>query len=306
MISLLLLLYLGAQQPVVSPPKAYTGISITQTGKCVTNCEAEYHYIVVPKTHATPEPADEGKQYYYGPQDQPSRIACVESVETDGIIAGIWSSKCLPLPPSVTGIQQVGKSADTPKPNKPTPKKESPATTMYPMVGESMTTPGVFYCTTDTRDGIIPCPPVAHLDPKAPNTDTNASICAPNKLFTPADAIVLSDDRDSKVVNKDEQCDPWASEISTYSTISLNAVIVYGGDGSKVIKLSDEEYKHYMSMWQAVEDEEKRLAAKYGADLGYLNMPCPPNYGCMNNGIPNRAPDHFEFHGKFLLIEKGK
>jgi hypothetical protein len=64
----------------------------------------------------------------------------------------------------------------------------------------------------------------------------------------------------------------------------------------KVVMLGYEEYSHLRSLRQAVVDEEKRLAVKYGANPGHqiCDMTC----------VAIQLPDHYEFHGQFLLIDK--
>jgi hypothetical protein len=70
-----------------------------------------------------------------------------------------------------------------------------------------------------------------------------------------------------------------------------------------VVKLSDEEYNHLIWLRAAVTAEETRLAAKYGADPGQgcsLSL-TNATQGCLT--IAYRAPEHYEFHGAFLLID---
>jgi hypothetical protein len=72
---------------------------------------------------------------------------------------------------------------------------------------------------------------------------------------------------------------------------------IQAADGSRVVKLPDDEFDHLQQLRRAVADEEIRLAAKYGANLFYLQEK-PQNF------IQLHAPDHYEFRGQFLLIEK--
>jgi hypothetical protein len=78
-----------------------------------------------------------------------------------------------------------------------------------------------------------------------------------------------------------------------------------GDDGSKVVKLTNSEYSNLQKLRNAVEDEERMLASKYGAVLYPGNIMCFSAEGesCDRPVLP---VDHFEFHGQFLIIEKGK
>lgn len=78
---------------------------------------------------------------------------------------------------------------------------------------------------------------------------------------------------------------------------------------STVVKLSDEEYAHLQQLRQAVVAEERWLAVKYGAEVGQFHI-------CKREELPNLSSftdifcssntiDHYEFHGIFLLIDKG-
>jgi hypothetical protein len=76
-------------------------------------------------------------------------------------------------------------------------------------------------------------------------------------------------------------------------------------NGSKVVKLTDPEYANLQKLRQAVIDEEKRLAMRYGADVPPLCSSWPkaqPGETC--EAMP--IGPHYEFHGQFLLIEKAK
>lgn len=69
---------------------------------------------------------------------------------------------------------------------------------------------------------------------------------------------------------------------------------------STVVKLSDDEYSNLQKLRQAVIDEEKRLAVKYGwqGDRAIGDAISP--------SIEHLIPaDHYEFHQQFLLIDKG-
>lgn len=83
---------------------------------------------------------------------------------------------------------------------------------------------------------------------------------------------------------------------------SLHASQITSDDGAKAVKLTDDEYAHLRALRQAVVDEEKRLAVKYGAQIE-KNL-CPPDHACFT--IYRSALSHYEYHGQFLLIEKGK
>jgi hypothetical protein len=83
-----------------------------------------------------------------------------------------------------------------------------------------------------------------------------------------------------------------------------DAVLIVTKDGVTAVKLSDAEYSHLQTLRKAVVDEEKRLAKKYGAVLSNPAS-CPP-YCATFNGAYVWQPDRYEYHGQFLLIEKGK
>lgn len=69
-----------------------------------------------------------------------------------------------------------------------------------------------------------------------------------------------------------------------------------------VVKLSDSEYSHLQQLRASVVEEEKRLAVKYGATPGY--DPCEFHQNPCFPAKP-RLGDHYEFHGQFLIIDKG-
>jgi hypothetical protein len=70
-----------------------------------------------------------------------------------------------------------------------------------------------------------------------------------------------------------------------------------------MVKLPDSEYSHLQDLRKAVADEEKRLAVKYGAKPScWDTIPKNSDTYCYDG----YGPDHFEYHGQFLLIEKGK
>lgn len=78
-----------------------------------------------------------------------------------------------------------------------------------------------------------------------------------------------------------------------------DAVVVSTASGS-MVKLADSEYKHLRELRAAVDEEEKRVAVKYGA---FLRDPeCAAAPGC----ISMWNDDRYEYHGQFLLIEKQK
>lgn len=79
---------------------------------------------------------------------------------------------------------------------------------------------------------------------------------------------------------------------------------IESNDGSKVVSLSDKEYNHLQEIRQAVGDEEKRLAAKYGANLDDYAFQTFPSLSTYPEAIHHA--DHFEFHGRFLIIDKSK
>ncbi|HEV2709163.1 MAG TPA: hypothetical protein VGU67_03020 [Edaphobacter sp.] len=84
-----------------------------------------------------------------------------------------------------------------------------------------------------------------------------------------------------------------------------SAMISTATDGGKAVKLTDAEYANLQALRKAVMDEEKRLAVKYGLDLGEPS--CLPMQGypsaCSVTGNSHPA-DHYEYHGQFLLIDK--
>jgi hypothetical protein len=90
-------------------------------------------------------------------------------------------------------------------------------------------------------------------------------------------------------------CD-WGGCTDTTDSISVTAP-----GGSKAVKLSDSEYSHLQTLRKAVADEEKRLATKYGAKPScWDKIPKGSDAYCYDGA----GPDHFEYHGQFLLIEK--
>lgn len=84
-----------------------------------------------------------------------------------------------------------------------------------------------------------------------------------------------------------------------FSGAGLTGYITIATPESTVVKLSDEEYSKLQALRQAVVDEEKRLAVKYGAK-GWSVMQ-DPAHASDENFV---APDHYEFHQQFLLIDK--
>jgi hypothetical protein len=93
-----------------------------------------------------------------------------------------------------------------------------------------------------------------------------------------------------------------SNEIYTFSKPLPGAISVPTHD-ALMIKLSDEEYFKLIAMRQAVLDEEKRLAVKYGAVI-YNPTPCPPYCATMGYG-PTWQSDTYTFHQQFLLIYRG-
>lgn len=76
-----------------------------------------------------------------------------------------------------------------------------------------------------------------------------------------------------------------------------------GQDGSKSVLLNFAEYTHLQDLRKAVVDEEKRLAVKYGAKPScWDDIPKHSDSYCYDGF----TPDHYEYDGQFLLIEKGK
>ena len=74
---------------------------------------------------------------------------------------------------------------------------------------------------------------------------------------------------------------------------------------TKIVKLTDEEWKHLESLREAVTEEEERLVSQYG---GALNDYCVfNNLTSAVNDVPLdcRKKDEWHFHGQFLLIDKG-
>jgi hypothetical protein len=76
---------------------------------------------------------------------------------------------------------------------------------------------------------------------------------------------------------------------------------ITSADGSKAVMLTDSEYSHLQDLRKAVADEEKRLAVKYGAKPScWYNITKNSDAYCYDG----YDPDHYEYHGQFLLIEK--
>ncbi len=75
--------------------------------------------------------------------------------------------------------------------------------------------------------------------------------------------------------------------------------VVVNGRTATAVLLPDAEYKHLQDLRQAVADEERRLAVKYGASEESMTL-------CTDDGERFCAvvPDRYEFHGQFLLIDK--
>lgn len=97
--------------------------------------------------------------------------------------------------------------------------------------------------------------------------------------------------------------DPCGVDIcASPSAASSGYLAVPTNSGMTGVKLSDDEYTHLQALRQAVADEENRLAVKYGAHIGVKL--CHPDHACFT--IYPLAPDHVEYHGQFLLIEKAK
>lgn len=113
----------------------------------------------------------------------------------------------------------------------------------------------------------------------------------------------------------DEGCQPFYKGFGIIPDDGMFAVVqgspaaskITASDGSVVVKLSDSEYSHLQALRQAVVDEEKRLAVKYGASMG--SDPCGfwnSIVGSVNCDAPARAADHYTFTGQFLLIERAQ
>jgi hypothetical protein len=110
----------------------------------------------------------------------------------------------------------------------------------------------------------------------------------------------------STAISGDNSKDLLGEGFKASALASPHSATMFALDGSKAVKLSDSEYSHLQELRKAVADEEKRLAVKYGAeeescgDLTVTNLRSPTI--CDSGWVP---ADHYEYHGQFLLIEKG-
>lgn len=84
-------------------------------------------------------------------------------------------------------------------------------------------------------------------------------------------------------------------------------------DDTTVVRMTTEEYANLQKLRQAVVDEEKRLAVKYGANLDLFHWydPCltlAQGRPCDSGGadVHEEPVDHYTFHGQFLLIDKAE
>jgi hypothetical protein len=66
-----------------------------------------------------------------------------------------------------------------------------------------------------------------------------------------------------------------------------------------VVRLADEEYANLQKLRQAVVDEEKRLAVKYGWWRGCTIAEMVEMQHCA-------PPDYYEFHQQFIVIDRSK
>lgn len=126
---------------------------------------------------------------------------------------------------------------------------------------------------------------------------------------------------EDQVVYRAEPCDGFActkpvacsaedtSPCVAYICEAITETSIETVYGSKIVKLSDSEYSHLQQLRAAVVEEEKRLAVKYGAkvELGcvWINTSTSGSGATFCDQVYSPG-DHYEYHGQFLLIEKGK
>lgn len=154
---------------------------------------------------------------------------------------------------------------------------------------------GYTYCPNKERNGIVLCssPDAGKI---VPGGDPRLTV--PPCAAAPGDSFPLC----SLPSGPNVAIGSCESGLCTLGSPDNTSSSIVSNDGSKVISLSNKEYNHLQEIRQAVGDEEKRLAAKYGADLDDYVLRTFPSLSIYPEAIHNS--DHFEFHGRFLIISK--
>jgi hypothetical protein len=85
---------------------------------------------------------------------------------------------------------------------------------------------------------------------------------------------------------------------STHTIIGLDSSEIQTTTG-RVVAISNDEYSRLQKLRQALNDAETKIAKDHGV---YIAPPisCPPS--CTTTGVPTRDSDHYEFRGRYLLI----
>lgn len=137
------------------------------------------------------------------------------------------------------------------------------------------------------------------------------------------DVLSQPDKAAAPVEHKCDQCDFGVEPFRTQIVSWPNGAFVTETEKQIVALLPTDEYSHLEQLRASVVEEEKRLAKKYGASVPdcsrffgsrmYFNTPhgVSTSFTCMGPGIgdmrwPTFAIDDYQFHGQFLLIQKGK
>lgn len=84
-------------------------------------------------------------------------------------------------------------------------------------------------------------------------------------------------------------------------------VRVSSSDGSRVERLSDEEYDRLKKARQAVIDTEREIGKAHGVQME-METTLPLEWHSFQGGmyVPSRKADHYEYHGQFLFVSPAK
>jgi hypothetical protein len=129
---------------------------------------------------------------------------------------------------------------------------------------------------------------------------------SPGKSAVPVDLSGGDDIQRERVQSVNEPADVAYAVLKCNPGIhscDMKEAVKIGGIDSTVVKLADNEYFHLKSLRTAVVKEEKRLAVKYGANRGLNFNYCSGDMSAMK--AAGCFSDNYEFHGQFLLIERG-
>ena len=154
-----------------------------------------------------------------------------------------------------------------------------------------------FGVSTGPTEEWVPANPFTAPDPPIP---TGCDVCG--YTATPTTDCVLTND--AGIIHPTGQCIIILNDDVAQTMASV--------EGSMVLALPDDEYAYLQGIRKAVVDEEKRLAVKYGAnlyDFEYVSCASATGGGWTSTHgslrcSTSHTPDHYEFHGRFLLIEK--